>query len=428
MRLSSYANRRILALLITAGLIVAQPYIPQKVTQLYPHPDPNRYTALFGALRAGEPTIEWIDKEKNHFWCDYAPGDPYSCEWSLNMAPDRPAGMDLTEYSGLNIYIRYQGNAPRIRFLLRDFNPAFSDIADIDATSKAMTTTLKTTDLDYPTFTPLSEFSVAEWWITQHNAPREHTSPSMHNIISLGVSFNVYSHNDIQIDRVEVVGEWVQKERLYFVIILLWMSAILFEVVWRFYLIHKQAKADVNRISQLANEFKALQSKKEELEVLSTTDVLTGIMNRAGIQQILDMLFDPQFIRSNLGILVFDIDHFKLVNDQYGHDTGDQVLTAIAQVICKNVRQSDVLGRWGGEEFILICPQITREQVNFLAEKIRVSIEQQVFSTQAGALRVTTSIGVTIVDNHESFEAAFKRADTALYAAKNNGRNQVQLA
>jgi diguanylate cyclase (GGDEF)-like protein len=140
------------------------------------------------------------------------------------------------------------------------------------------------------------------------------------------------------------------------------------------------------------------------------------------------MLFDPSFVRSNLGILVFDVDHFKKVNDQFGHDTGDRVLSTIAQVIGNNVRQTDVLGRWGGEEFILICPQITLEQVKGLAEKLRLAIEEQEFNTPNGALKVTISIGAAIVDPQETFEAAFKRADTALYKAKNSGRNQTQLA
>lgn len=428
MRLSSYANCRILALLFTVGLIAIHPYLPHKVTQLYPNPDPRSYSVLFGPEHNGMPSATWVDKEKNHFLCNYAEGDPYSCEWSLNLALERPRGIDLTSYDGINVDLRYQGNAPRIRFYLRNFDPAYSDATRLDETSKSMSTAIKIAELTNPTYIPLAQLCVAEWWITQFNVAREHSAPSLENVISFGISFNVYSHNDMQINKVEAVGEWIRKEQLYFIIILLWMAAIIFEVIWRFYLIHQKAKADASRVRQLANEFQALQALKNELEVLSTTDVLTGVMNRTGIQQILDMLFNPQFVRSNLGILIFDVDHFKSVNDHYGHDAGDAVLSTLAQVIGKNVRQSDVLGRWGGEEFILICPQISREQLQGRAEKLRLAIAQHDFTIPSAVLRVTVSIGATIVGLQEGFDAAFKRADTALYTAKNSGRNQTQLA
>lgn len=128
-----------------------------------------------------------------------------------------------------------------------------------------------------------------------------------------------------------------------------------------------------------------------------------------------------------LGILLLDIDFFKNINDEYGHDLDDVVLSTLANIIHRNVRQTDVFGRWGGEEFIILCPKISEERLRALAEKFREAVEQHVFETQVHAVKFTVSIGATTVNSHESFEAAFKRADTALCRAKNSGRNRVHL-
>lgn len=161
--------------------------------------------------------------------------------------------------------------------------------------------------------------------------------------------------------------------------------------------------------------------------MFSTTDVLTGVMNRAGVQQFLQRFFESDVSWSQMGVLLFDIDYFKKINDQFGHDVGDLVLSKVANVLSQNIRQTDVFGRWGGEEFILVCPQISEERLRTLAEKLREAIAQHVFETQNQSLKVTVSIGATTVNVQETFETIFRRADTALYRAKNCGRNQVQF-
>src|SRR5690606_30365038 len=128
-----------------------------------------------------------------------------------------------------------------------------------------------------------------------------------------------------------------------------------------------------------------------------------------------------------MGLMVFDIDHFKQINDRFGHDVGDLVLQKFAKIFSHNIRQTDIFGRWGGEEFILICPKIPQARLQDLAEKLRSTIEQQDFEIRGQSLRITVSVGATIVDSKEPFEEVFKRADTALYQAKDQGRNQVQF-
>jgi len=424
-RPKSYATFRLLAVLITIILIATHQYLPAKILSLYP--DSERLSWIYSPHSEGTEPTDWIDRSINHFSCNYAPGDAYSCGWSLNLGPDRTTGIDLSAYDGLNIFIHYKGNAPRIRLSLRDFDPSFSDIEKYDTTSKVMSTAIRTSDLNQPVYVQLSEFSVAEWWITEFDIARQYSAPSMNNAIAIGLDFNVYSDNEIRIERIEAVGQWIKKETLYFSIILFWMILIVIEVLWRFYLINKKTKTDAQRINNLVSEYKKLETEKQQFEVLSTTDVLTGVMNRAGVQQFLQRLFESNFSRNQMGVMLFDIDYFKKINDSLGHDAGDVVLSEIARIINEQVRQTDIFGRWGGEEFILICSQISEERLITLADKLRETIEQYSFVIDGQLIKVTVSIGATTVKAKETFETVFKRTDKALYNAKNSGRNQVRF-
>src|SRR5690606_12450901 len=171
MRPTAYATIRLLAVLLTVLVIAAQEYLPPKVLQIYP--DPERLSWVYGPEHQGAPSADWIDRPNGHFWCNYAAGDPYSCGWSLNMGQDRISGLDLSDFDGLNILIHHKGESPRLRPYLRHYDPAYSDPETFDITSKVMSTAIRTSDLNKPTYVRLSEFSVAEWWITEFDIARE---------------------------------------------------------------------------------------------------------------------------------------------------------------------------------------------------------------------------------------------------------------
>ena len=119
---------------------------------------------------------------------------------------------------------------------------------------------------------------------------------------------------------------------------------------------------------------------------------------------------------------MLDIDHFKSVNDTYGHDVGDAVLVKFSEIISQTIRENDVVGRWGGEEFLLICPETYIKQSSELAELLRTRIENSDFPIVG---RKTASFGVAAYKEEESITELLKQADNALYQAKENGRNQV---
>jgi diguanylate cyclase (GGDEF)-like protein len=165
--------------------------------------------------------------------------------------------------------------------------------------------------------------------------------------------------------------------------------------------------------------------------ILSNTDVLTGLANRSGVSQAARRAFvnrQGQGHEQSLCVIFMDIDHFKQVNDTRGHESGDRVLVELAEVIRKCLRQSDLVGRWGGEEFVLICPGVDRTGALVLSEKIRQTVEAHSFDHSYSPLSVTVSLGVAFVTSKESFESAVNRADQALYQAKGAGRNCVKVA
>ena len=122
---------------------------------------------------------------------------------------------------------------------------------------------------------------------------------------------------------------------------------------------------------------------------------------------------------------MFDIDHFKAVNDTYGHNVGDYVLKAIVDVIKKYIREADIFARYGGEEFIIIQPETAIEGAKVYAEKMRTIIEQTNFGK---VKKITISVGVTIFNENDTIESITKKVDDALYKAKNKGRNRVEVA
>ena len=162
-----------------------------------------------------------------------------------------------------------------------------------------------------------------------------------------------------------------------------------------------------------------------ELHRLATTDNLTGIYNRMKVE----LLLTAEVLRSRrynrpLSVILIDVDMFKSVNDTYGHLIGDTVLKDIARLLKENIRESDYIGRWGGEEFIVINPETTIRGAVSVAEKLRKSIALHTFNT-VGAK--TISLGVATLQEEEWEEDMLKRADKALYLAKRNGRNRVEM-
>lgn len=189
---------------------------------------------------------------------------------------------------------------------------------------------------------------------------------------------------------------------------------------WRLWVLHGRLKT-INSQLHLAEQ--RLIEKNNQLEVLSITDKLTDVYNRHKLDHSLqDFVALGHRYQRPLSLVLFDLDSFKEVNDQYGHQVGDRVLKLFADLVRKNVRSSDVFGRWGGEEFLLILPETQLEQAIEIAEKIRSLIESHVFDER---IKQTVSCGVTQLQPKQSVDHLISYVDSLLYQAKQGGRNRV---
>jgi len=173
----------------------------------------------------------------------------------------------------------------------------------------------------------------------------------------------------------------------------------------------------------------ALKQAQEALRQQATTDELTGVANRRSFMEALGIEFERLRRHPTLqcSVLAIDLDHFKHVNDTWGHAAGDAVLQHVAQVVSGHTRLGDVLGRTGGEEFTVLLPDTTVDEAEALAERLRLQVSMDPLQFTGGAISVTLSIGIAVLTASDAHaDAALARADRALYDAKAVGRNAVR--
>jgi len=176
-------------------------------------------------------------------------------------------------------------------------------------------------------------------------------------------------------------------------------------------------------LNVVSSEF---EEANEKLTKISEIDKLTQINNRLKLDNILnDEILRHERYNSGLSIAILDLDYFKKVNDNFGHLIGDEVLVRVASILKNSVRESDYVGRWGGEEFLIIFPQTGPGDAMVVAEKIRAAIFEEIFNK---AKHITCSLGVTTILKGDTKNRIVFRADKALYIAKRSGRNQVKFS
>lgn len=186
-----------------------------------------------------------------------------------------------------------------------------------------------------------------------------------------------------------------------------------------------QTLADANQQKTLLLE--ELQAQKSVLERQNSEDSLTGLYNR----RFIDLQLSREFLRAqrynrNLIVIMADLDHFKRINDDFGHQTGDQVLMVVAQILKESCREVDFIARYGGEEFLLLLPETPSNGAIFVCERIRKAVEGHDWDQLTTGLKVTISQGIAYNTKVESHLVMLHHADTKLYEAKRAGRNTVK--
>src|SRR5690606_8975596 len=182
-----------------------------------------------------------------------------------------------------------------------------------------------------------------------YNLPREYSRPDLSNATVLNFDLQgelAGTEHDVKLEKIEFVGDWISAEYWYLGLLCMWMVLGTTYGASQWVAMRRAHQAQHRQIAQLEQE-------KEKYEKLSTTDALTKVLNRHGIEQFIGAL---RITGMSASIIVIDLDHFKRVNDERGHDVGDRVLRTLGDILKTGIRNTDAVGRWGGEEFVLVCP------------------------------------------------------------------------
>lgn len=415
----------VLTLAVLAGLEL----LPQRQLELTaPGAVGNLFLTVPEPTAAGARAVAWVDAEHLHWRCHYTDKAGYhACGLTLVLSgDDATRGRDLRRFDSLEMDLRYRGPAPFVRVALRNFDPRFSKAEDGNS-ARIQSLNLRPRDITQPVHIDLAELTVPEWWTQQYDLARDYIRPSVENVTTLTVDVPgdlVGQVHELQLRRLALKGEWVSRDQVYLAVLALWLVAASAVAARGWQRLRQSYSRQQREIDALTARARVLRVEQDQLRRLATIDELTGVLNRRGLEQALD---DFEEACQGLTVLLMDIDHFKHVNDRHGHDCGDEVLRRVASVIVSNLRASDVFGRWGGEEFLIACKGTRLRDAARLADKLRERIERAEIHTSAGRIGVTASFGVALAPPGLPAAGAVKRADNALYAAKEAGRNRVEV-
>ncbi len=416
----------LIGILVTILAMVAHRFLPERRLAL----DSSTAGTNFFLMQSGEAgaQVEWVDLTKFHYTCRFAKdASGQSCSFTyLLYSTHADRGVDLSRYETLNLAFRYAGNARYVRVSIRNFDPRFSRLEDANS-SKFNSVNLYPKDLRQPIAIGLKEFSIPEWWLGQYDLPRNLAQPDLSNATAISIDLLgdlAGTEHDIQIGKIEFAGDWISAESWYMGILCVWMVLATTYGMSQWLYLRRKHREQRKKIHDLVDSNVQLQNEKEKFEKLSTLDALTKVLNRHGIEQFIESLRSASLPTS---VVVIDLDHFKRVNDNRGHHIGDRVLQTVGEILRTHTRNTDGLGRWGGEEFVLVCPGASLAKAADLAEKLRQRIEQTNFIPE-DPIAITASFGVSVTKADQSFEDAFRQADQALYLAKSRGRNCVVAA
>jgi diguanylate cyclase (GGDEF)-like protein len=424
-----YLNRMLIALLVlTAVALLAHRYAMNSVIRIDGNSD--LFMQTVDDSSSGGKTRSTLKRENGALVMDCDLSTAYQwpyCEIAIELKKP-PKGIDLTRYERVRLWARYEGpeEKPQIRFFIRNFDPVYSNTAEA--------TSLKVNEITYvpsqnkqPLDIKLSQFTVASWWASNRPMPIEKMGTQFDNVSVIEISTGdgvLPGKRRLIVEGIEFESKILSSAELRLIIIAVWVAAVISYLVIDGVRTRRQLNASDRRQLSLKRINESLRVQSRVFEKLAHHDPLTGVLNRKGLAEellrVADTLADRFF---PLSLVFIDVDHFKRINDQYGHGIGDQVIKDLAAVVKNHIQRDDLLARWGGEEFLLICPHTKGHEAVVIAERLRQVIATTVWPL---GLHITSSFGVSEVLAGEDLNASMDRADKAMYRAKKNGRDRVE--
>jgi diguanylate cyclase (GGDEF)-like protein len=349
------------------------------------------------------------------------------CQINFIIADPRH-GFDFTQYATLHLNMNITGPGnPGIRVHLRNHDPEYASVWDHNS--------LRVNQIEFrPSQTgtvlevPLSQFEVAQWWQEQYKIPFNDARARLDNVVRIEVMTGSQVEDgeyQLTIHDMTFSGKWFPRDHLYFGILMAWVVAAFVFLTRKVISSRREARETRARHQELEVVCQALEQRSSEYREQAQRDALTGALNRAGLRDILhEKLPEVRSGKVALSLIAMDIDHFKRINDTYGHGVGDDVLQLFSRRIIESTRSIDHLARWGGEEFLLVCSGANLDEATHLAEKLRKMLFESEWPHH-GALSCSMGVGEL---RNENIAVLLERVDQALYRAKRNGRNRVEIS
>lgn len=341
-----------------------------------------------------------------------------------------PQGLDLSDFDTLDLTMSAHSATTEVpvRVFIRNFNPHYSregDEGSLKVHEIAFTPSHYPGGLAFP----LARIAVASWWVDEHPLPLELSGQELTHAISLAVATAGKVEPGLQtisIERIELRGKWVSAGTLGLGLVGMWGGTMLVCLVLDSLAARRRLRHSTALQASLHKLNATLQSQAESLAQQARHDALSGALNRHGLTEALlgqTRQSDTKLLPAAL--IFFDIDHFKRVNDSLGHAVGDQVIRGLAELVRQHVQRNDLLTRWGGEEFVLLCQNTPVAEAARVAERLRQAMDT---ATWPHGLKISCSFGVAEWRRGQELDAAIARADAAMYQAKRAGRDRVVCA
>jgi diguanylate cyclase (GGDEF)-like protein len=386
--------------------------------------DTRIYTPRFygDAPLGGTSTIAVDPRTPLKWQCTLRPKYAYPyCGYELLLDARTPNhGLDLSKYHSITLDVDYRGPSDTFRIYIKNFDPHYSkpgipDSLKFNKVEVAPKPGHNVVELK------LADFGVAEWWVTQNRIHPALSTTQFDNVTELEFQTGTLAPPGVyhfRVHRITLHGRVISPAAWYAAILAAWAVMIGLYLLYRIFQLRKDLEQ--RRASQAA----ALRLA-QYAEETARRDPLTRLLNRTGVIDLYHPIAMNRRDDGSLAVILLDVDHFKTINDRFGHKTGDEVLAGIGALLHETMRAGDIVGRWGGEEFLLICSIADEDAAMAIGAKLRAAIEAHDFP---GVGRVTASLGVYVCRGKcEALEQLVGCADAALYAAKEAGRNRALL-
>lgn len=435
MRTLNLDRNKIILFIIMINLLLASLYaIFGKQKTFVISPNSFQYIAHTDQAVGGNSTAKlFLSEQSTILDCELrlsAYQWPY-CDITIMLSDDVTKGRDLSEYQSVYLDLDYRGpdeKSQRVRVNIRNFEPNVYNPKDDN--------TLKYNGIEYkPGYgqggreVSFDKFQVLTWWLFDYRVELDDAGTNFNNVPIIQIasdSGSTLGHHQIRVNSIIFKGDYIQPVWFAASLLLIWVFAAIVYLLLQLIGYRKRVNKMETHTKHLDKLNETLENKYSQAAQIALKDELTGASNRHAIREWLDnMARKVRWNISSLSIIYVDIDHFKAVNDHFGHQVGDHILREFVGLVGAQLRDGDHLVRWGGEEFIIFCPAVTLDGATNIAERARKAIEAHQWP-EVGSL--TCSLGVAEMSSLERVTEVIARADEALYNAKNNGRNRVEVS